>query len=67
MVQELLQWKDASLTPSEVEYTDNEQLTMLNLPRKECKCDSRIEFIFKHLLTRMHKTLHPLKTLGIFT
>lgn len=41
-IQELLHWTHPHLhpTPADVEFTDAEQLAMLNLPRRECGAPS---------------------------
>jgi protein SHQ1 len=36
-IQELLDWEDPGLGDAECIFTESENMTMLNLPRKECE------------------------------
>lgn len=36
-IQELLAWEDPGLKDAECIFTESENMTMLNLPRKECE------------------------------
>jgi hypothetical protein len=76
MIEELLHWQDPSASNPDVEYTDDEQLTMLNLPRKECgfhhiasppsymklkTSESRHCFRIRHTPPLSNFTLHPVR------